>query len=666
MTNKDENKDINKEDSLENQENNSQDNEDIKKNENKPDLDENITPEDEKPALSENTDNSDDKNIESDEQKNEEEVFNNQENIENQEVPKSINNSEENISSEEEEKEDKAELPSETNEQPPAEEENLGILPVQEENENLPYIPDEKLKRKSNYQISLVDENHLRAKVMTGKLVSVDCYVKEKYLTEERLGERQTNKILVHPDQKPHEIEIMISVGIEPPKEGVEIEPGKGLEKESNYQVSLVDENLLRIQIVTEKSVSIDCSVKDKDIQSDISNETQANKIFIHAKEKPQDVEIIVAIGSGVQKEMAVPSGYEERTVTAAAQKNKLTPNPVVANLIQKFSEMPGEYEEDFSKTPEERLEEKLGPKNPWRLYKEMMQRNLIAGLVGAVLLYAITITSFYSYASKKNENADVIEAPRLIVMQDIAENQFQQQNVEDPNKPKEEEKPSDDGTNTNKVPPIVPKKIKPPRVIGPPRHKVDTTSTALDKELDSLRKVSKNLTSNNNGTPDTTNKKLNGNNNPIPDSLMRELKENEVGLTGNFPTNWQQLDSRAINQTTDFSGVMLVDTLPVKKAERLSMSVQIDKNNEYWKQFNFKNIFAQDSLKNIIYSIEPKEEGSQTYYRFYISGMAYNIFINAFIDTPYFDKHKTEIEQVVRTIKIKKPDKTVPPSGGK
>lgn len=539
----------------------------------------------------------------------------------------------------------------------------LGAVPLnkEEKNEEIKIdLPEEKIKKKSNYQVSLVDENHLRAKVLTNRLVSIFCSVKDRYAFAESAGERQTNKIFVHPKEKPQEVEIIVSIGPLPlPEEKKEVlsentEIGK-IEKESNYQVSLVDENLLRVLIVTEKSVSVDCSVKDEDVHTDGSNEIQANKIFIHPKEKAQEVEVIVSIGStALAKEMVIPAEPVEKQVTAETPKAKLTPNPIVANLIHKFSEYPVAEENGTQKTPEERLEEKLGPKNPWRLYKEMIQRNLIVGLVGAVLVYIIFVVTFYSVASKKRNNADVIEAPRLVVMQDLPENQFQQQNVEDPNKPPEEEK-SDDGANPNKIPPIIPKKVKPPRVIGPPRQKIDTTKTATDNELDSLRKINRNLTSDGTLTGDTT-KRTSGNF-PIPDSIMRNLNENEVGLVGRFPPYWKQIDSRTVNiNEKEFSGVILVDTSVKKKEEALNMSVQIDRNSEYWKQYNFKNIFAEDSLKNVIYSIEPKQEGDQTYYRFYISGMVYNIYIAAFINNEHFEKHKAEVEQVVRTIRIQKP----------
>jgi hypothetical protein len=98
------------------------------------------------------------------------------------------------------------------------------------------------------------------------------------------------------------------SVSPESPKE-VSIEPEKetggtkfipSTSKDSNYQVSLINENLLRIRVSTVKSVSIDCSVKDKSSTGSESSESQTNKILIHPKpdNKPQEVEIIISIDS--------------------------------------------------------------------------------------------------------------------------------------------------------------------------------------------------------------------------------------------------------------------------------------------------------------------------------------------------------------------------------
>jgi hypothetical protein len=68
--------------------------------------------------------------------------------------------------------------------------------------------------------------------------------------------------------------------------------------KESNYQVSLINENLLRIRVSTVKSVNIDCTVKDRATPEGDASESQTNKIQIHPKHdnQPQEVEIIISI----------------------------------------------------------------------------------------------------------------------------------------------------------------------------------------------------------------------------------------------------------------------------------------------------------------------------------------------------------------------------------
>ena len=178
-----------------------------------------------------------------------------------------------------------------------------------------------------------------------------------------------------------------------------------------------------------------------------------------------------------------------------------------------------------------------------------------------------------------------------------------------------------------------------------------------INKELDSLRKP--NLTDNKNG------KDTSGvvNVNQMPDSLLKSLNENEVGLRGGFPPNWKQMDSRQINiNQKEFTGVILVDTAVKKKEEALTMNIQLDPKGEYRSQFTFINVFEEDSLRTI-YSLDPKSEANQTYYRFYLAGKTDNVFVSAFVESTYFEKYKPEIERVVRSIRIQRQQK---PSGQK
>jgi len=451
------------------------------------------------------------------------------------------------------------------------------------------------------------------------------------------------------------------------------VQPEKPEKKETNYQVSLIDERNLLIKIVTERSVSIDCSVKDKGTVG--SDETQSNKIFIHPKTSKQEVDILVTIGKDITSVSVLEDGNKGLDnspdigeLKPVLQKpasefrelaRKLIPNPLVADLIGiKRDEDEKEFGEP--KTPEEWLKDKLGRKNLWRVYRKELRQNLIRGFSGAMVVFLIAISVFASIASKKINTEEVIEQRRLVIMQDLPENFNQGQNVEDPNKPPDKPK-SEDGTEDTRsvIPNLTPKKINKPYRINVPKTivKLDTNISNTNKELDSLRKT--NITDNKKDKD--TSKIVNAN--LMPDSLLKSLNENEVGLLGRFPPSWKQMDSRQINiNQKEFTGVILVDTAVKKKEEALTMNIQLDPKSEYWSQFTFKNVFEEDSLRTI-YSLDPKSEANQTYYRFYLAGKTDNVFVSAFVESTYFEKYKPEIERVVRSIRIQRQQK---PSGQK
>jgi hypothetical protein len=514
----------------------------------------------------------------------------------------------------------------------------------------------------SNYQISLIDERVLRVRTSTNQSVAIDCnlIIKE---------EVQSNRIFIHekPEEEKQEVEVFVKIGDDEIPvdtstvlmDGTDISAAEPVapkkNAESNYQVSLVNENVLRIKISTNKSVSVDCSTFDKTSNED-GEETQTNKIFIKPKQGigKQDVAIFIKIGSEIHKDT------EDAVIPAAKkpepfQQSKLTPNPLVADLINKFSK-PKEVVPEVDAetlTPEERLELKIGRKNPWKKNKEFLARNLYRGFVSANIIAVVVMIVFYAFASKKPKEEDVIEQRRLIVMQDLPENLNQQnQNVDDPNKPEPpKDETSTDGSNV--TPPIVtPKKIKAPRVNLPKFDKTtkDTNDTAVGKELDSLRK--KNITGNNTTGKDTgaVNTRL------MPDSLLKSLSANEVGLIGRFPPGWKQIDARTINMKDDFLGILLVDTT-VKKEETMTMNIELDAKSEKFNQFQFKKVFDEDSLRTV-YSLEPKQEGKMTFYRFYVANKTDNIFINAYVVQSAFEKYKAEIERVVKTVRIQRPEK--------
>ena len=88
-----------------------------------------------------------------------------------------------------------------------------------------------------------------------------------------------------------------------------------------------------------------------------------------------------------------------------------------------------------------------------------------------------------------------------------------------------------------------------------------------------------------------------------------------------------------------------------------MTMNIELDAKGEKFNQFQFKKVFAEDSLRTV-FSLEPKQEGKMTFYRFYVSNKTDNIFINAYVIQSSFEKYKPEIERVVKTVRIEKPEK--------
>ena len=112
----------------------------------------------------------------------------------------------------------------------------------------------------------------------------------DSYNLEHKPNIIETNEI-----QENNESENQIPVKPEEEKQIVEeIKPVQQTQAESNYQINLINENLLRIKVKTRKGVNIDCSVKD----TRTLTETQSNRLYLHPKptDEVQEVEIVISI----------------------------------------------------------------------------------------------------------------------------------------------------------------------------------------------------------------------------------------------------------------------------------------------------------------------------------------------------------------------------------
>jgi len=463
------------------------------------------------------------------------------------------------------------------------------------------------------------------------KVEKKDTGVKKRTVVKKKIKESR------EPEVKEKEITSKDKTGGYTPKE-----------KESNYQISLVDENLLSIKVTTEKAISVDCSVKDKKSLPGDSSETQSNKILIHPKSnlQQQEVEIVVTIDPKTERvlvEEKKESGVAEKTEASSL----LTPNPEVADLIER-KEPEDKIEEEIPLTPDQILQEKLGRKNPYKLFRRLYQRNLLRGMVGALILYLISVFAFYGVASKESSRYTNNEQRRLIVIQDLPEPKIKLKNVEDPNKPEE----VTDGSNVElrKLPP--PKRnFKKRNITRPYKNptKTDTNLTSTNDELDSLRKL-------NAGNLPLDSLDLDSNlAYIIPDSVKQNFSEEDIGLRMFFPSNWRLTDQRDINKNEkEFKGVLLTDTT-AKQEGTMTMFIFLDREGKEFRKDKFNSQFIMEDTTLTAFAKEPRNEGAFTYYSFYIFGKTEKLIVRADVRKQYFDKYKNVIEAVVRSIKIEK-----------
>lgn len=269
----------------------------------------------------------------------------------------------------------------------------------------------------------------------------------------------------------------------------------------SNYQISLINENLLRIIVETEKAVGVDCLVKSKKPADGDSKQTQSNKILIHPKEdgKSQEVEIIVSINKaeGVkiiekQDSSLQPESTDEELTDVAEESGEKHPkkfliDPSVRDLVVDEAAKKEILEQYKPKTREEYFEDKLIPgKNRFVINRKIIEKNLKIGIVTSliILMFAMIV---YSGVTMTDDTGEEQKNQRLIVIQDIPEMKV--------DIPMEEKKEETDDSKTIVTPKINIRRssIKTPKIEITKKdttQKSDSTEIAKNnEELDKLRR---------------------------------------------------------------------------------------------------------------------------------------------------------------------------------
>ncbi|MEO8664914.1 MAG: hypothetical protein ABI462_05400 [Ignavibacteria bacterium] len=513
--------------------------------------------------------------------------------------------------------------------------------------------------KECNYQISLIDENLLKVVVSTNRGVKINSTVKE----DKASTETQSNEINLHPgiNYNIQEVEVFIAIdeinesadsknkndhADEPVTDTME-ESGTEVSKEdevfkSNYQLNLINENLLKIKILTAKIIRIESTVRDKKILT----QTQSNKIILKPKSENtlQEIEITISIE---------PPGSMDRAAKTEDGKSILIPNPEVVDLIR-----PPDYSGFGAEGYEYPVDEGAGYQNPFDSLRKLIRKNLTIGIVAAIILHSVAAAFAFYTISKKTKETTTEEPTRLIVLQDLPDPKIKIEDVEDPNKPKIEEiiPPPETKTEPNRE--ITPRKtIRPPSITRPKKEtedvKLDSSVEAnLTRELDSLRKLVDETVDTDSTAADTTALAY-----EIPDSLKNNFSENDIGLAMNFPKNWKLTDQRDINKNeTDFKGVVLTDTT-AEQPGTMTMFIFLDNENKDYNAEDFKTEFKMNDSTLSAFSKEPKTLAGFTEYRFYIFNKlgTEKLSLRASVRKQFFDQYKNEIEAVVRSIGIRK-----------
>lgn len=528
---------------------------------------------------------------------------------------------------------------------------------VKDSKTKYPSIPTIESKPKEiNYQISLVDENRLKVVVLTKKGVKINSLIRERSGTIET----QSNEIYLYPktDFGLQEIEILIAIenienknstnldeiseieNSEPAFE-TQVPPSEPSSK-GNYQINLINENLLRIKVETDKGVKIDTIIKEKKT----SAESQSNKIYLKPKSNNELQEIEITLEIEEEKNKDVIGATKEGQL-------KLIPNPEVVDLIQ-----PPDYSDLIKDTTDisDTFDVETGLRNPFEPFKKLIRRNIIIGIIIAIALHVVAATVVYFNLSKGSNAQEPEEQSRLIVIQDLPDPKIKLEDVEDPNKPKVEEVPPIEIKEEPKRE-ITPRKtVRPPRVLRPETEsedkKQDTAlGSDLTRELDSLRRLVEGNIS------DTTLMDTVRSTYEIPDSLRNSFNENDIGLAMYFPKNWKIIDQRDINkEEKNFKGVILTDTT-AEQSGTMNMFIHLDPDNKEYNAEDFQTEFPMNDSNLNAFSKEPKTLAGFTEYKFYIFNKlgTEKLSLKASVRKQFFDQYKNEIEAVVRSISIRK-----------
>lgn len=489
--------------------------------------------------------------------------------------------------------------------------------------------------------------------------------------------------------------------------------------KESIYQISLADENNLKIKVLLHRTINIDCYVR-----GDKTHDVQTSKITLNpdSKNPDREIEVVISIdandASKENQSSPKESNYKINLVNDDTLKVKVTTNKILAidcyykgeqndsqfnkiivNPRQDLSKQdieifisseasktqPGvlddgitqdeafqkgilipnpevadlinsePVEEKIPLTEDERITEAL-KRNPFVRQREIYRRNLMRAAVTANIVFIIAIFIFYAWGSQEETPMTSPNPSRIVILQDLPDPKINLENVADPNKPEEEETETKDASVTIRQ--VTPRRISRPPIVRNTPIESPTLNDTTDttSELDSIRKA--NQLADSLRASDTTNTAY-----QIPDSLKKDFTEGEVGLTiSALPKSWKVIDAREMNTNINqFEGVVLVDT--TVGSGDVNVFVSLDRDEPDFKQEEYSEAFEMLDTTITGFKSKPRTLAGMTEYKFYLFTPTEKISVGAKIRKEQFDAFKDIVEAVVRSIRIVPPPT---PSGDK
>ena len=416
---------------------------------------------------------------------------------------------------------------------------------------------------------------------------------------------------------------------------------------ESNYQISLVNENLLKIVIKTDKSVGVDCFIKDKSEEK--SDPSQTNKITIHptADGKQHEIEIVVSISPEGEVIISKPQITEaaEQPKEEEPVKKKLLIDPALSDLVEQQAQI-DRTTLNIPTSWEEFYEDRLTPKNKYVVNRRIMQKNLKSGFIISLLfVFTCALIVFGSYSSKSGEQEEPPES-RILTIEDLPEMKVDVPMTEKEKQALEEKENAGNNTSTPSKVNITPKRLfRTPRIIAKKDSlPVDTNISMTDEELDRIR----------HGGDTTKGNGLYGISG-VYDSTKVYLDFSKVG--------WTLIDSSNVNKmqlslfSNDSIATYIDPNIELKdfnfQIKKRGVNAEAEINKAIKNNRPFRDFIVNDSTYKGYITLGPISGAGTVEYDFMVKNDKVAILIQTYTSDALFPKYQPLIESVIRTIKL-------------